>query len=82
MRTTVDLSDELFRRAKSAAAMRGCKFKDLVEQGLLLALKDTSVGKQKSQTLFDLMEDACGVVSSGVSDLATNPKHLKEFGRD
>ena len=39
MRTTVDLSDELFRRAKAAAALRGRKFKELVEEGLLYVLE-------------------------------------------
>jgi hypothetical protein len=34
MRTTVDIPDELFRRAKSEAALRGRKLKDLVEEGL------------------------------------------------
>ena len=33
-------------------------------------------------TLSDLMKDACGIVNSGVNDLASNPKHMKDFGRD
>ena len=40
MRTTVDIPDELFRRAKSEAALRGRKLKDLVEEGLRLVLED------------------------------------------
>ena len=28
------------------------------------------------------MKDALGIVNSGIPDLATNPKHLEEFGRD
>lgn len=87
MRTTVDLSDELFRRAKAEAALRGRKFKDLVEEGLMLVLESSGdevarTRKLQSRTLYDRMEDACGVVASGVHDLATNPKHLKRFGRD
>ena len=39
MRTTVDIPDELFRRAKSEAALRGRKLKDLVEEGLRLVLE-------------------------------------------
>jgi hypothetical protein len=80
MRTTVDLSDELFRRAKATAALRGCKFRDLVEQGLLLAL-ETDTATQKP-ALAELMKDARGIIESGISDLATNPKHMKGFGRD
>ncbi len=85
MRTSVDLSDELFRRAKAAAALRGRKFKDLIEEGLLLVLESPNVPYKTSpakKTLFDLMGDACGVVSSGVNDLASNAKHMKSFGRD
>lgn len=34
MKTTVEVSDALYRRAKSEAALRGRKLKDLVEEGL------------------------------------------------
>jgi hypothetical protein len=34
MKTTVEVSDDLYRRAKSEAALRGRKLKDLVEGGL------------------------------------------------
>jgi len=80
MRTSVDLSDELFRQAKAAAALRGRKFKDLIEEGLLRVLESPDVPYKKphlKRTLFDLMEQSCGIVSSGVSDLASNPKHMK-----
>lgn len=30
----------------------------------------------------DLMADAIGAIDSGVSGLATNPRHMKDFGRD
>ena len=76
MRTTVDLPDDLFRRAKALAALRGVKFKDLIEEGLLRVLES------QESTAYDLMKEACGVMASGVDDLATNPKHLQEFGRD
>ncbi len=84
MRITVDLSDDLFRRTKAAAALRGRKFKDLVEEGLLRVLQSPEQPK-KAKTksiLFDLMENACGIVSSGINDLGSNAKHMKDFGRD
>ncbi len=40
MRTTIDLPDELYRRTKAEAALRGRKFKDLVEDGLRRVLAD------------------------------------------
>jgi len=82
MKTTVELPDELARRVKAEAALRGRKLKDLVEEGLRLVLE--SPGKQggvvQRPTLHGLMEGACGVVDSGVPDLASHPKHMKGFG--
>ena len=81
MKTTVEVPDELYRRAKAAAALRGRKLKDLVEEGLRLVLDAPRKTRQK-RSLAELMKDARGVVSSGVPDLASNPKHLARFGRD
>ncbi len=80
MKTTVELSDELFRRAKAEAALRGRKFKDLVEEGLRLVLQRPRSAPAQP-TLEELMAPARGVVDSGIRDLASNPKHLKGFGR-
>ncbi len=30
---------------------------------------------------YDLSRDLCGSIDSGISDLASNKKHLKGFGR-
>jgi predicted component of type VI protein secretion system len=81
MKTTVELPDELYRKAKAEAALRGRKLKDLVEEGLRLVLGVPRKGAQRP-SLADLMKDARGVVDSGVPDLASNPKHLAGFGRD
>jgi hypothetical protein len=81
MKTTVELSDELFRRAKAEAALRGRKFKDLVEEGLRLVL-EAPRGERGRPSLEELMKPARGVVHSGIRDLASNPKHLKGFGRE
>jgi hypothetical protein len=39
MKTTVEIPDDLYRRAKAEAALRGRKLKDLVEEGLRLVLE-------------------------------------------
>lgn len=80
MKITVELSDELFRKVKAEAALRGRKFKDLVEEGLRLVLQ-TPRHERARPRLEALMSPARGVVDSGVADLASNPKHLKGFGR-
>lgn len=81
MKTTVELSDELFRRAKAEAALRGRKFKDLIEEGLRLVLETPRHGKRARPSLDELMKPGRGVVDSGITDLGSNPKHLKDFGR-
>ena len=42
MKTTVEVPDDLYRRVKSEAALRGLKVRDLVEEGLRLALEAPS----------------------------------------
>ncbi len=81
MKTTVEVSDDLYRRAKAEAALRGRKLKDLVEEGLRLVL-EAPPGRHRRQSLASLMKGARGVVDSGVPDLASNPKYLADFGRD
>jgi hypothetical protein len=81
MKTTVELPDELYRRAKAEAALRGRKLKDLVEEGLRVVL-DASRRTRRNPSLAQLMKPACGLIDSGVPDLASNPKHLVGLGRD
>jgi len=84
MRTSIDLPNDLFRRAKAEAALRGRKFRDLVEEGIRRVLKnpeEPESSQKQSPSLFQLMEDHCGIVDSGISDLASNPDHLEGFGR-
>jgi hypothetical protein len=86
LKTTVELPDDLARRIKAEAALRGCKLKDLVADGLRLVLETPRSAaprarKLKLPTAYDLMKDGRGIVDSGLGDLATNPKHMKGFGR-
>lgn len=88
MRTTVDIPDELFRRAKSEAALRGRKLKDLIEEGLRLVLAAPSAGGERAPpqpprkvTAHDLLKDLIFEDVDGPEDLATNPKYFDDFGR-
>jgi metal-responsive CopG/Arc/MetJ family transcriptional regulator len=38
--------------------------------------------KRGRLSAYDLMKEACGIIKSERRDLATNPKHMKGFGRD
>jgi antitoxin (DNA-binding transcriptional repressor) of toxin-antitoxin stability system len=73
MKTTIEVSDDLYRRAKSEAALRGRKLKDLVEEGLRLVL-ETPGGSRRRDSLAGLMKGARGAVDSGIADLASNPE--------
>jgi hypothetical protein len=81
MKTTVELPDDLYRQAKAEAALRGRKFRELVEEGLRLALEAPRKTRRRS-SLTGLMKRACGLIDSGIPDLASNREHLAGFGRD
>ncbi|HEX3429388.1 MAG TPA: hypothetical protein VHT03_00765 [Rhizomicrobium sp.] len=79
MKTTIEVSDALYRRAKAAAALEGRKLKDLVEDGLRQVLE--SPAKRRRASLAGLMKNARGTVASGIPDLGSNPAHLTGLGR-
>ena len=81
MKTTVEFPDDLYRRAKAEAALRGRKLRDLIEEGLRLVLESPRTTR-RHPSLAALMKRARGSIDSGVSDLGSNPKHLAGFGRD
>jgi predicted component of type VI protein secretion system len=81
MKTTVELPDAIHRQAKAAAALRGRKLKDLIEEGLRLVL-NAPPDPPGRRDLARLMQSSRGVVESGIPDLASNLEHLKGFGRD
>ena len=85
MRTTVDIPDELLRRAKSEAALSGRKLKDLVEEGLRLVLALPPAGGEapppKKLTAHDLLKDLIYNDGDCPDDLSTNKKYFDDFGR-
>jgi hypothetical protein len=81
MKTTVEVPDDLYRRAKAEAALRGRKLKDLVEEGLRLVLEAPRKAPHRP-SLAELMKRARGIIDSGVPDLGSNPEHLEGLGRD
>ena len=80
MKTTIELPEELFRRAKAEAALTGRNLRDLIEEGLRLVLEVPRKAKGK-RSLAALTKRGRGSIDSGVSDLGSNPKHLAGFGR-
>jgi hypothetical protein len=75
------LPDDLYRRAKAEAALGGRKFKELVEEGLRLAL-EAPREERRPLGLAGLMRRARGMIASKTPDLGSNPDHLAGFGSD
>ena len=80
MKTTIEVPDELYRRAKAQAALQGRKLRDLVEEGLRRVLD--APAKRRPASLSGLMKSARGTIASGIPDLGSNPAHLAGFGRN
>jgi hypothetical protein len=80
MKTTVEIPDDLYRRAKAEAALSGRKLRDLVEEGLRLVVG--APRRARPPSLAGLTRRARGIIDSGLPDLASNPQHLAGFGGD
>jgi len=55
MRTTVEISDDLFRQAKSRAALEGIRLRDLVEKGLRQVLSAPTQPAKPKRLTFPLL---------------------------
>lgn len=80
MKTTVDLPEDVLRRAKAEAALRGRKFRELVLEGILRVLDQPEIPVSAQRPSPPRFADGCGIVNSGVGDLSSNPKHMEGFG--
>lgn len=79
---TIELPDDLAARLAVASAQAHLPPSQLVcaalEKLLPAALPSATAG---GPSLHDRMKDFIGCIDSGVTDLATNPKHLEGFGQ-
>ena len=56
VRTTVDIPDPIYRRLKSAAALRGCSVKDLVLRGVKTELEGPKLEREKKTVKLPLID--------------------------
>ncbi len=71
---TVKLPLEIDAALEAVSARRRVSKSVVLREALEAALaRETS-----KPTIFDLMQDSLGCIDSGVSDLATNPRHMEE----
>lgn len=74
------MPEEILRRAKAEAALRGRMLRELFLEGIIRVLdhpEPQNAGPKKPAKRF---ADGCGIVNSGIGELSSNPKHLEGFG--
>jgi hypothetical protein len=59
MRTILDIPDSLYRRLKSAAALRGCSVKDLVLRGVKAQLQINGGKCRKKPVRLPIIASKC-----------------------
>jgi len=70
MKTTVEIPDDLFRRAKARAALEGLSLRELVSYGLRLALQTPLQSARPSRATFPLIRSRPG--SAPLSEAETS----------
>lgn len=82
MKTTVEIPDDLFRKAKATAALQGRSFKDLITDLLRKELNETAQESAPRRSVYDRMKDVCGIGPDVEipEDFLTNPKYMDGFG--
>jgi predicted DNA-binding protein len=71
------IPDDLAAQVQALASRHG-KTKSAIARELLS--KGVRTRRKGELSAFDLMRDHIGVVDTGIGDLASNPKHMKDFG--
>ncbi|MCI0745950.1 MAG: ribbon-helix-helix protein, CopG family [Verrucomicrobia subdivision 3 bacterium] len=73
------IPEKLDAALEATAARRGVSKSQIVRE----SIENTVNGRKRIQlSAYDVMKSACGIIRSGHKDLASNPKHMKGFGRD
>ena len=75
---SLKLPDELHARLTQVSKQRGAAKSDIIRTALEAYLANGKNGRQLS--IAELAADLCGSIE-GPPDLATNPKHMRGFGK-
>jgi len=79
---TIELPDDLAARLEAASAQTRVPPAQLVRAALEKALPALAADRPADgPSLHERMKDFIGCFDSGVTDLATNPKHMEGFGQ-
>ncbi|GIK50572.1 MAG: ribbon-helix-helix protein, CopG family [Hyphomonadaceae bacterium] len=76
---TIKLPEALAAKLEALVRRRGQRRSEIVREAIERAVKEAPDSERPS--VYDLLQDLKGV-GEGPKDLATNPKHMRGFGRD
>lgn len=76
---TVKLPEALAAKLEALVRRRGQKRSEVVREAIARAVEEGP--DSDGPSVYDLLQDLKGV-GEGPKDLATNPKHMRGFGRD
>lgn len=83
MKATFEIPDELYRKIKAKSALEGRSMRVVVVELFRDWLGEPPApDTAQPLSLSERMRRYRGIVDSGVTDLATNPDYLEDFGRD
>ena len=77
---TIELPDELAARLAAASERKCVSPANIVRE----ALETTLLKEDESQggrSLYERMKDGIGCIDSGMTDLASNPRHMAGYGQ-
>lgn len=72
------IPDELETQLEALASRRGQTKSAIAREVLSKGIRRR---RETNLSAFDLMRDQIGIIKTGIGDLASNPKHMKGFGR-
>ena len=74
---TCKIPDKLSAHLEAAARQRRVSKSQIIREAIMAVLRK----KKPAVSAFDLMKDACGIIKGGPRDYASDPKHLRGFGK-
>ena len=83
MKATFEIPDELYCKVKAKSAQEGRPVRVVVVELFRNRLGEPPApDATQPPSLSERMQHYCGIVDSGITDLATNLKYFENFGRD
>lgn len=76
---TCRIPDGLNEQLEAEASRKLVPKSALVRDALERSLKH--LGQTRKRTAFDRVKNLCGIIKDGVTDMSTNAKYMRNFGK-